>query len=230
MKLNLNKCELLSDNPDDKIYDKITGYLLKPQETAKYLGQSINSKGEACDIIRQEDIIKIKQIINNNTTQLTLRARIKIYITYIKSKFQHLIPLIAYSGKLENTWINIRKNIFSDILKLNTLPKEAGTLLNLSFYSIIIKPLLKISEKIINYNGNIKNSIHEDFIKKTIKEAFKVWIKVEKNNTTEILKLINEVLLENKIIKLETFEKTIYIEAAKRLYRNSDIPNNIIIL
>ena len=37
MKLNLNKCELLSDNPDDKIYDKITGYLLKPQETAKNL-------------------------------------------------------------------------------------------------------------------------------------------------------------------------------------------------
>ena len=38
-----------------------------------------------------------------------------------------------------------------------------------------------------------KNSIYEEFIKKTIKEAFKIWIKVEKNHTTEILKLINKV-------------------------------------
>ena len=27
---------------------------------------------------------------------------------------------------------------------------------------------------------------------------------------------------------METLEKTIYIEAAKRLFRNSDIPNNIV--
>ena len=40
------------DNSNGKIYDKISGYFLKPQDTANYLGQSINSKEEACDIIR----------------------------------------------------------------------------------------------------------------------------------------------------------------------------------
>ena len=227
MKLNTNKCELLSEEDDDKIIDEKTKYELFPQKTAKYLGQTINSRGETNEIIKLEDIIRIKKLINNTTSQLTLRARVKIFTTYIRSKFQHLLPLIAYSGQLEKTWNNIRKNIFYDTLKLNTLPKEAGTLLNISFYNIVIKPILKITEKIINSNQNILNTLHKDFIKKAIKETFKVWIKVEKNNTTEILKLIDEVISKDKIIELERFEKIIYIEAAKRLFRNNNPPGNI---
>ena len=52
------------------------------------------------------------------------------------------------------------------------------------FCYILTYKLIDISEKIINSNGNIKDSIQEEFIKKAIKEAFKIWIKVEKNNTT----------------------------------------------
>ena len=136
------------------------------EKTEKYLDQSINSRGETNEIIKLEDIISIKKLINNTPSQLTLRARIKIFTTYIRSKFQHLLPLIAYSGQLEKTWNNIRKNIFYDTLKLNTLPKEAGALLNISFYNIVIKPLLKITEKIISSNQNSLNTIHKDFIKK----------------------------------------------------------------
>ena len=36
MELYLNKCELFSDNPNYKVYNKITGYLLKLQEITKY--------------------------------------------------------------------------------------------------------------------------------------------------------------------------------------------------
>ena len=99
----------------------------------------------------------------------------------------HLLPLIAYSGQLESTWLNIRKGIFLDILSINTLPKESGTLMGLSFYNIIIKPMLKITDKIINQYTNENQSYQKDFIIKAIKKTFHTWLKVEKNNTNEVL-------------------------------------------
>ena len=148
MKLNINKCELLSESQQDIITDKDNKTKITPINIAKYLGQNINERGEAATIINYSDILRIKSIIHSNTRNLSLRARIKIYNIYIKSRFQHLIPLISFSGKLEDTWKNIRKSIFMDILNFNTLPRESGTLLGLSFYNIVVKPMIKMTKKI----------------------------------------------------------------------------------
>ena len=63
---------------------------------------------------------------------LSRRARIKIYKTYIRCKYQHLITLIATTDNLLNSWKNIRKNIFNDVLLGNTLPREAALLMEIS--------------------------------------------------------------------------------------------------
>ena len=162
--------------------------------------------------------MRIKNIIHDNIKNLSLRARIKIYTIYIRSRFQHLLPLIAFSGKLEETWRNIRKSIFTDILNLNTLPRESGTLLGLSFYNIIIKPIIKMTKRTVEENDSDEKII--TFYKETIKQTFLVWLKVEPNNTKETLKLIDEFLTNGNLKSLETFDNIIYEEAAKLLYKD----------
>ena len=51
------------------------------------------------------------------------------------------------TGAIEETWANIKKKIFEDVIEFSIFPKENSTILWLNFYSIIIKPLLKIYEK-----------------------------------------------------------------------------------
>ena len=65
------------------------------------------------------------------------------------------------------------------------------------------------------------------FYKETIKQTFLVWLKVEPNNTKETLKLIDEFLTNGKLKSLETFDNVIYEEAAKRLYKDGQIPLEI---
>ena len=168
--LNLDKCELLSENPQDIINCGVSNKSITTQSTAKYLGQVINSKGEAATVIKIQDIKRISTILNNVNENLSLRARRKVYNTYIKSKFMHLLPLVAYSGQLESTWSNI---IFIDLLMFNTLPKESSTLMGLSFYNIIIRLILKITDKIINQYKNESNSLHKNFIIKAKKKPSK---------------------------------------------------------
>ena len=173
MKLNIKKCELLSNNPEDQIVDEQSGEIIQSKLTAKYLGQFINPKGEAADIIKISDIKRISSIINNTTSMLSRRSRIKIYTIYIRSKISHLIPLIAVSDKLEDTWINIRKNIFSDILLANTLPREAAALLGISFFDIIIKPFLKLLENISQRSFNDKTNMQLIFMNSACKKIIK---------------------------------------------------------
>lgn len=84
-------------------------------------------------------------------------------------------------------------------------------------YNIIIRPILKITDKIINQYTNESNSLHKSFIIKAIKKTFQTWLKVEKNNTTEVLNLINDLLLNGEKKNIEIFDKIIYHEAARRL-------------
>ena len=224
MELNVNKCELLSDDLNDKIEDNEENITLYSKSTAKYLGQDINSKGEPVNIITQKDLKYISNIINNSSSQLSRKARIKIYSTYIRSRYQHLIPLIACSGKLEESWKNIRKNIFSDTLLRNTLPREASVLMGISFYNIIIKPIIKIYYKLLD-RGN--KSPQMNFLSKAIINTFKIWIKVEPNLTTKIKELIEDCINNNKIHTIKEFENEVYKEAAVRLFRNNRVPENI---
>ena len=144
MELNINKCELLSNNIQDSITDHITGIILQAQLTSKYLGQTIDSNGNTTNIINTYEFGSITKLIKNITNHISQKAKIKLFSTYIKAKFIHLLPMIALTGDLENTWKNIRVAISKDLLESNTLPRETGSILGISFYSIIIKPILKL--------------------------------------------------------------------------------------
>ena len=108
IELNLNKCELLSDDDNDQITDRITGKTLHAQQTAKYLGQTIDANGKTMNIINTYDFGSISKIIKNTINHTTQRAKIKLFSIYIKSKFTHLIPMMKVTGNLEKTWKNIR--------------------------------------------------------------------------------------------------------------------------
>ena len=137
--LNLKKCEYISTTKDP-IIDPHTSKQIYPVETAKYLGQVIDSKGNPTNIISTYDFGTIKSLIKTAAYQVTRRAKIHIFKTYIKSKFTHLLPLISISGNLLTTWKNIRKTILGDVIEYSTMPREAATLIGLSYYSIIINP------------------------------------------------------------------------------------------
>ena len=144
LELNLNKCELLSENEKDTITDKKTGIKLKAIKTAKYLGQTINNQGETLNIIDTYNYSSITKTIKKVVNHISLKSKIQLFNVYIKSKFAHLIPMIALTGNLELTWKKIRSTIFKDLLERKTIPGETCTLLGLSFYSIIIKSILKL--------------------------------------------------------------------------------------
>ena len=97
MNLNPKKCEILSENQNDLIVDEEENITLYSKTQTKYLGQIINSRGEPMEIIKTSELKRISSAINNTTSMLSRRARIKIYKTYIRCKYQHLIPLIAYN-------------------------------------------------------------------------------------------------------------------------------------
>ena len=103
----------------------------------------------------------------------------------MKAKINHIIPLIAINGNLETIWKEIRKTIFNNVLFRDTFPKESGTILGISYFSIIVRPLLQIITK--QKQNNI-NDGYTDFLYETSKKAFIIWNKVEENNTDEIKK------------------------------------------
>ena len=147
MEINVNKCEFLTENSEKTILLKQTNQAINNKSHAKYLGQIINNKGQTNDIILRRNYNSIAQLIHTSQTFITLKSRIKLFRIYIKSKYNHLLQIIAINGNLETTWSEIRKVIFNDILKRSIQPKESAALIGCSYYSIIIKPLLKIIEQ-----------------------------------------------------------------------------------
>ena len=130
------------------------------------------------NIINTYDFGTISNIIKNAINHTTQLAKIKLFSNYIKAKFTHLIPMIELTGYLEKTWKNIWSTFFNDIFVRKTLPRESRTLLGISFYSIIIKPILKILDK-----DHIKKDTEKNnFFKEALKSIVKIWINVETNN------------------------------------------------
>ena len=218
----MDKCEYMSEIEDDELV--IGDHKFISNCNAKYLGQIINNIGEA----KEKSIIKklgtIGTTLNIAASNLTKKDRIKVFKKYMKAKINHLLPLISLNGNLENIWKEIRRTIFYNVLFKDTMPKESGTLMGISYYSIIIKPLLKLLTD--QYNNN-SNDEYKEFLYEASKKAMHAWIKVEENNTPEIKELINEYIEGNKFIQIEEWENKIYLEALKRLFRNNNIPNKI---
>jgi hypothetical protein len=95
------------------------------------------------------------------------------------------------------------------VLFRDTFPKESGTILGISYFSIIVRPLLKIITK--QKQNNI-NDGYTDFLYESSKKAFIIWNKVEENNTDGIKKLIPDYIEGNRFISLEEWEAIIYKE------------------
>ena len=103
------------------------------------------------------------------------------------------------------------------------MPRELSSLIGISFYCIIIKPLLKLYKR----EQEINDEEMVEFMKEATKQAFKTWIKYEPNNTLKIKEFINDLLTSNTLHTLEEFEKHIYDEAATRLFRDKILPEKI---
>ena len=228
MNLNPKKCEIISENENDIIEDDEENIKIYPKNETKYLGQTINYKGETTEIIKLSELKKICSIINNTTSMLSRRARIKIYKIYIKSKYQHLVPLIAATDNLQESWKNIRKNIFTDTLLGNTLPREAAVLMGISYYNIIVKPFLKLLKNItLRTNNNFQFNPQIEFMKKACKNIFKTWLVVEPNLTTKIKEMIDDFISKSILHTQDEFDSAINIEAAVRLFKNGNPPENV---
>ena len=147
MEINTDKCELITEDLNDNIFDETTNKTIQTKNKSKYLGLTLNNLGQTEDIILRRNYKTITVLMHTSQTYITLKSRIKLFKIYFRSKYNHLLPKIAISGDIEKTWTEIRKTKFNELLKRSTQPRESATLLGCSFYSIIIKPLLKIMEQ-----------------------------------------------------------------------------------
>ena len=104
------------------------------------------------------------------------------------------------------------------------MPKESAALYGLSFYNIIIRPLIKI---ILNTTENDNNE-YKSFLCEAAKKAFILWTTFEKHHGERTLNLIENVIKNSSISPLEQWDKQIITDASARLFRNCNIPDNII--
>ena len=224
MELNIDKCEYLSVEEDDSFIDPISKNIIPKKDKVKYLGQYINQDGTVSDPLNAWAYGTVGELLHNTTKHLSRRSRIKLYKTFIKAKFTHLIPLLAVSDKLEQSWKSIRNVIFKDIIQFSTMPKESAALYGLSFYNIIIRPLIKI---ILNTTENDNNE-YKSFLCEAAKKAFILWTTFEKHHGERTLNLIENVIKNSSISPLEQWDKQIITDASARLFRNCNIPDNIV--
>ena len=215
LKINTEKCELISDNKEDKILDKNNKIDIIPIEETKYLGQIINSQGIPTTNIKN---IHFGSLINSISKegQLTRIAKIRIFQIYMKSKINHLIPLISITGGINELWKNIRKIIFRHLLEYSTLPRESASSFGLSFYEVIIRPVLKFIKRNTEYTNN---KDEEEMLKYAAKELFKKWLVFEPNHTDELKEKIQKNIDNNIEDSYEIFDKLISIEKTNRLYK-----------
>ena len=109
----------------------------------------------------------------------------------MKSKINHLLPIIALTKGIFESWKNIRKVIFTPILNRLTLPLEAASLMGLSFFETFVKPLLKIKDKYVENKQDELTKHVKTAINKTLIE----WKNAELNLDNTILINIEKALM-----------------------------------
>ena len=78
---------------------------------------------------------------------LTSIAKIRLFHIYMKSKVNHLIPLISITEGIKELWKAIREIIFKYLLEYSTMPRESVSAFSLGYYDTIIRPVVKFREK-----------------------------------------------------------------------------------
>ena len=190
MEINTNKCEFITSNIGEKIINIKTNEVVPSVEQAKYLCQILNERGTPMRIITQEQLGTIGRTIGINNKNIPIRTHIKIFKIWMKSRINHLLPIIALTNGIYASWKNIRKVIFTPILNKLTLPLESAALMGLSFYETFIKPLLKIKDK---YIENIQTELVE-YIHNALIKALVEWKNAEPNLNNTILTNIEQTI------------------------------------
>ena len=219
LKINSKKCELISENSEDKINDDENNITIQSQNSAKYLGQIINHNGIPTTSINKVNFGKFLNIISK-IGNLTRIAKIRLFHTYMKSKINHLIPLIAITGGIKELWKTIRNIIFTNLLEYSTMPRETASSFRLGYYDIIIRPVLKLIKRNKEYTNNQEE---DEMLKDAAKKLFSHWLLAEPNQTDIVKEKIEKnltVVDENH----EEFDKLIDLESFSRLYKNHN-PN-----
>jgi len=65
----------------------------------------------------------------------------------MRSRINHLIPMIVLTDGVSQLWKTVRKFIFEHLLEYNTLPRESASAFKLGYYEIIIRPVKKLIER-----------------------------------------------------------------------------------
>ena len=112
--INTEKCDILSDDPNNIIKDGKNGQIIMSKTKCKYLGQLINNKGLTENIMGAKIFGKLINKLNI-CKGFTKATKIRIFKTYLISKVNHLLPLIALTGNIEVSWKTIRKIIFKHV-------------------------------------------------------------------------------------------------------------------
>ena len=77
----------------------------------------------------------------------------------MKSKINYLIPLISITNGIEELCKTIRKIIFNTQPDHSNLPRENDSPLTLLYYKIIVRQILKLSERNLIYTNNKEDEI-----------------------------------------------------------------------
>ena len=222
MIINPDKCELISEDETHFIQTTIPECPILAKTLVKYLGQTFDIEGNPTTVITQKMLGKIICILSS-ASSLTRRARTLIFQTYIRSKVAHLLPQISLAGTLPQTWKCLRNIIFRYILSAATLPRESAALFGLSYYDIIIKPLLRLIERDALVTADEEQT---SFLIEACKPALLYWTTAEPNLKLEIKLKIADTI-ENKLWHSATqWDDIIRTQAVLRLFRNSSIPQN----
>ena len=219
MEINTKKCELITNNIGETITNIKTDEIVPSTQQAKYLGQILNEKGEPTSIITKEQLGSIGKVIGINSKSIPIRTHIKIFKIWMKSKINHLLPIIALTKGIFESWKNIRKVIFTPILNRLTLPLEAASLMGLSFFETFVKPLLKIKDK---YIENKKDELTQ-YINNALNKTLIEWKNAEPNLDNTILINI-EQSLAGQTPETKKWIVDVHKQAIKRLFRNNIIP------
>ena len=227
LEINPEKCELITDNENETILDINNNqetFEIKGVKSAKYLGQIINEYGVPTNNITEVNFGHIKSILTKQG-DLTKTSKIRIFQVYMRSKINHLLPLIILTGGIEITWKTIRKFIFDHIIEYKTLPRESASIFGLGYYELIIRPIKKLIER--NYEFT-KNEDEDKMLNESMKDALKYWLIAEPKHTDKINELIVNNIEGKKNTKLIELDVALKDEKIERIFRNHNIKKEIV--
>ena len=137
----------------------------------------------------------------------------------MRSRINHLIPIVTLSGNLHDSWKNIRSVIFNFVLERSTFPKESASLFKMGFYDIMVRPLIKVIDRYFNF---VKDNEQANFLKTIATKAFITWISIE-NNQSEGVKSMVSNLSNGEWYSLLQWDKTVREYAFTRIFRGTNL-------